>query len=208
MASKAILRRRKLISDYLNVSIRPIQSFQSFESEHSGNLLSFKKLDSQVSSSAVNNHSGTNDGSSSFVAKDTILNFSSLELLRHRYSGTIASGINGRSELTAPTEFRLMSQFVRYASTATAGQHDLGSDDEKNEELAAKRRKEASPQECDQAVEGLSSAKAKAKAKQMLESQKSDKTLLRNTWVMLLGIGPALRAVASMSRLDFFFSCL
>nr|CAN63817.1 hypothetical protein VITISV_010338 [Vitis vinifera] len=64
-------------------------------------------------------------------------------------------------------------------------------------------RKEASPQECDQAVEGLSTAKAKAKAKQLLESQKGAKSPLQKTWAMLLGIGPALRAVASMSREDW-----
>ena len=212
MASKAILRRRKLISDYLNASVRPIQSFQNFGNGRSGNLLSSKGLDSQGSSSAVNNRSldfpGTSDGNSTFVAKDAVLSFSSLGLLRRRYSGTMASVINGRSEFIAPTGFRFMSQSVRYASTAAAGQHDLGSDDEENEELAAKRRKEASPQECDQAVEGLSTAKAKAKAKQKLESQKSTKSLLQKTWAMLLGIGPALRAVASMSRLNFFFLCI
>ncbi|XP_034685889.1 mitochondrial proton/calcium exchanger protein-like [Vitis riparia] len=208
MASKAILRRRKLISDYLNVSIRPIQSFQSFRNGGFGNLLSSQNLDSQGSSSAINNTSldftGINDGNSTFAAKDAFLSFSGLGLFRHSYSGITTSGIgNGRSEFICPMGFRLMSQSVRNASTATAGQHELGSDDEENEKQAAKMRKEASPQECDQAVEGLSTAKAKAKAKQLLESQKGAKSPLQKTWAMLLGIGPALRAVASMSREDW-----
>lgn len=213
MASKAILRRRKLISDYLNVSIRPIQSFQSFRNGGFGNLLSSQNLDSQGSSSATNNTSldftGINDGNSTFVAKDAFLSFSGLGLFRHSYSGITTSGIgNGRSEFICPMGFRLMLQSVRNASTATAGQRELGSDDEENEKQAAKTRKEASPQECDQAVEGLSTAKAKAKAKQLLESQKGAKSPLQKTWAMLLGIGPALRAVASMSRLDFFSLCV
>ncbi|GMH20120.1 hypothetical protein Nepgr_021961 [Nepenthes gracilis] len=37
-------------------------------------------------------------------------------------------------------------------------------------------------------------------AKQQQESQKSDKPILQRVWAMLLGIGPALKAVASMSR--------
>jgi LETM1 and EF-hand domain-containing protein 1 len=61
--------------------------------------------------------------------------------------------------------------------------------------------KEASPEECDEAVEDLTEVKAKAKAKQVRESQKSAKTVMQKIWAKLLGIGPALRAIASMSRL-------
>ncbi|XP_057249621.1 uncharacterized protein LOC104889044 isoform X3 [Beta vulgaris subsp. vulgaris] len=89
---------------------------------------------------------------------------------------------------------------VRHASTATAGQPDY--DDEENEELAAKKKKEASPEECDQAVVGLSAAKAKVKAK-LQDSQKGAKSVLGRVWATLLGIGPALRAIASMSREDW-----
>ncbi|GMH03732.1 hypothetical protein Nepgr_005571 [Nepenthes gracilis] len=53
------------------------------------------------------------------------------------------------------------------------------------------------------AVEGLSTVKAKARAKQLQESQKSDKPILQRVWAMLLGIAPALKAVASMSREDW-----
>lgn len=96
---------------------------------------------------------------------------------------------------------RLSPYSVRCASTATAKQPDLGSDDE--EELIAKKKSEASPEECDQAVVGLSTAKAKAKAKQLQESQKVAKSIIQRVWATILGIGPALRVVASMSRLGF-----
>ncbi|KAJ7563576.1 hypothetical protein O6H91_03G115700 [Diphasiastrum complanatum] len=59
-----------------------------------------------------------------------------------------------------------------------------------------------SPEDCDQAVEVLSSAKAEAKLSQ--EAQKMvTEPLIRRSWNILLGIGPALRAVASMSRQDW-----
>ncbi|KAG2410372.1 Integrin-linked protein [Vigna angularis] len=72
---------------------------------------------------------------------------------------------------------------------------------EENDDAVAKLRKEASPEECDQAVEGLTTAKAKAMAKRSQESPKEVQSVLRRVWTALLGIGPALRAVASMSRL-------
>uniref|UniRef100_A0A5B7AUX7 Mitochondrial proton/calcium exchanger protein n=1 Tax=Davidia involucrata TaxID=16924 RepID=A0A5B7AUX7_DAVIN len=200
MASKAILRRRRVVSDYLNVSARSIQSFQNL-----GHGQSIHYLDSRALSSVVNHASQDldciKDRDAIVVANKELLNFSALALFRRRCYG-IGYG-NGRSEFVSPMGVRLMSQSLRYASTATAGQPDLGSDDEENEELVAKRRKEASPEECDQAVEGLSTAKAKAKAKRLQESHKVAKSILQRVWATLLGIGPALRAVASMSREDW-----
>lgn len=96
-----------------------------------------------------------------------------------------------------------LTEYVRHYSTAAAGQPNLGQDDNKNEESTVKQKKEASPEECDQAVEGLSTIKAKAKAKQLQDTQKDAKTMIKRIWTMLLGIGPALKAVASMSRLKF-----
>lgn len=91
------------------------------------------------------------------------------------------------------------SGFFYHYSTSTAGHPDVGGNTD-NEQKISKKVKEASPEECDQAVEGLSSVKAKAKAKQLQETQKDAKSMLQKVWAMLLGIGPALRAVASMSR--------
>jgi LETM1 and EF-hand domain-containing protein 1 len=74
---------------------------------------------------------------------------------------------------------------------------DKQSEDEKQKQ----QKKEASPEECDQAVEGLSTAKAKAKAKAKLEEvQKTDQSMVQKFWAKLLGIGPALRLIAAMSR--------
>ncbi|CAA0818430.1 LETM1-like protein [Striga hermonthica] len=96
-----------------------------------------------------------------------------------------------------------MSQHRCFASTATAKKPELGNDDEDNDEMDAKKRKEASPEECDQAVVGLSTAKAKAKAKKLQESKSFYVPVLKKLWATFLGIGPALRAVASMSRADW-----
>ncbi|XP_024983218.1 LETM1 domain-containing protein LETM2, mitochondrial-like isoform X2 [Cynara cardunculus var. scolymus] len=96
---------------------------------------------------------------------------------------------------------QLVSQSSSFASIATAHQPNLGGEDEDNEKVS--KRKEASPEECDQAVEGLSSAKAKVKAKQVSEPPKAARSIFQRIWAMLLGIGPALRAVASMSREDW-----
>ncbi|KZV37352.1 leucine zipper-ef-hand containing transmembrane protein [Dorcoceras hygrometricum] len=93
--------------------------------------------------------------------------------------------------------------FAQPFSSAVADQSEPDSGGNINEGPAVKQKKEPSPEECDQAVEGLSSVKAKAKAKQLQESKKGDNSILEKMWAMLLGIGPALRAVASMSRADW-----
>ncbi|BBH08638.1 LETM1-like protein, partial [Prunus dulcis] len=112
------------------------------------------------------------------------------------------------SGTTVGISHRWMSQSIRNASTAAtaaaAAKQTEPIDDEENERLAAKKKKQASPEDCDQAVQGLSTAKA-AKAKKLQESQKdkSAKPMLQKVWATFLGIGPALKAVASMSREDW-----
>ncbi|XP_028112590.1 LETM1 domain-containing protein LETM2, mitochondrial-like [Camellia sinensis] len=203
MASRSILRRRKFVSAYLNVSARSIQSFQIL-----GHGQSNQYVDSRGLSSGANHPSGDifciKDGDAGSAVNEDLLKFSALGIFKHRCYGVTASGhVNGRSQFILPMGMRLMPQSIHYASTATAGKPDLGSDDEDKEELVAEKRKEASPEECDQAVEGLSTAKAKAKAKRLQESEKVAKSALQRVWATLLGIGPALRAVASMSREDW-----
>jgi hypothetical protein len=73
--------------------------------------------------------------------------------------------------------------------------------DHNGEQTLKYKKKEASPEECDQAIEGLSTVKAKAKQAQ--ESRRKDETIVRKFWSLLMGIGPALRVVASMSREDW-----
>ncbi|KAM3750068.1 hypothetical protein ACB098_04G009600 [Castanea mollissima] len=202
MASRAILRRKRLISGYVNGSTRSIQSFPCIGHGHA-----MQNSDSQGSRSSEDYpftyFNGRSGGDKDSMAKEGLLSFSGLGQIRHRYYGTMVSGLgNVKSEYISPMGIRMSALLIRNASTAAAKQPDMGNDDEENEELMDKKRKEASAEECDQAVEGLSSAKAKAKAKRLQESQKA-KSVLQRVWATFLGIGPALKAVASMSRADW-----
>lgn len=200
MASRAIWRRKRLISDHLGAFARVRQSFQRL-GHTGGNFDSCAYSTSPNQSTIDFNQTKETDAIS--VTRRELLGFSGLRHIGYNYNGVTVLGLrNGRFAFTSPVGLRLMSSLVRNASTATAKQPEIGSDDEENEELASRKRKEASPEECDQAVVGLSSAKAKAKAKKLQESQKVAKSILQRTWAMLLGIGPAFRAVASMSRLN------
>ncbi|KAL9260403.1 Mitochondrial proton/calcium exchanger protein-like protein [Drosera capensis] len=135
------------------------------------------------------------------VTEDKLQLFSTIGLFRHHFGiSATQSLINGIPYCTLPAGAR-HSVAVRYASSVAAGQPELPGSNEKNEQRVLGQGKEASPEECDQAVEGLSTAKAKARAKQVQESQK--KSVVQRLWATLLGIGPALRAVASMSREDW-----
>ena len=59
---------------------------------------------------------------------------------------------------------RLISHFTRTSSIVEAKQHTIEDEEYDNEEKVSKQRNiEASPEECDQAVEGLSLVKAKEK---------------------------------------------
>ncbi|KAL0668491.1 hypothetical protein Bca4012_031195 [Brassica carinata] len=179
MASRAILRRKSIVSDYLNVYARSAQSFQSF-----GN-----------SAQKVNNPPLEADP----VAKDKSFTGGYGLLLRSRFHGSShVSGIGfGSSEMGSSLGMRYMSVSIRNATTVAAKKP------EEEEKKDGVNRKEASPEECDQAVESLSSVKAKAKAKRLQESKKVARSILQLTWAFILGIGPALRAVASMSRADW-----
>lgn len=200
MASRAIWRRKRLISDHLSSSARVSQIFQCLG--HTG-----RNVDSCAYSTSPNHSTidfnQTKETNAISVRKRELLGFFVLRHVGYNYNGVTVLGLrNGRFKFTSPMGLRLMSSLVRNASTATAKQPEIGSDDEENEELASKKMKEASPEECDQAVVGLSSAKAKAKAKKLQESQKIAKSVLQRRWALFLGIGPAFRAVASMSRLN------
>ncbi|XP_055813144.1 uncharacterized protein LOC129882736 [Solanum dulcamara] len=198
MASRAILQRKRLLSDYLNVSARSIQNLQSWGTGQSAHY-----FDSRGFSSTMNcicqgsDKRKDHDGISPINDR-----FSGLGFFQPKcYNTTVFGYVNRRVDVVPSTGMRLWPYSVRCASTATAKKPNLESDDE--EELIAKKKSEASPEECDQAVVGLSTAKAKAKAKRLQESQKVAKSVIQRVWAKLLGIGPALRAVASMSREDW-----
>lgn len=107
-----------------------------------------------------------------------------------------------RPQFRSYADIRWISQCRNASSSATVSQRAPDSQEDDNKEQPPKPKKvEPSAEECDQAVEGLTTAKAKAK--QLQESRKKTQSLLTKIWSSLLGIGPALRAVASMSREDW-----
>lgn len=198
MASRAILRRRKLLSDYLHVSNRSIQALaHGHHTKYSDAIDSTSTPNNLLKDSHITKHDFT-----TFTRHEELKNFSTLGFFTftpHRFYSITGHATFGHS---SPLRDKLVLQSSNFASMATAHKPDLPGEDEDKEQVS-KKRKEASPEECDQAVEGLSTAKAKVKAKQVTESQKTAKSILQRTWAILLGIGPALRAVASMSREDW-----
>ncbi|PIM99127.1 hypothetical protein CDL12_28382 [Handroanthus impetiginosus] len=200
MTSRAILRRRKIVSDYLNV---PVCSSRSFQTIGQGQLCQHINTPDCTSRADPGNQTSEHfrENSEALDLSKQLLGCSTVGIFRDKtYGITAQSYRNGRSDCNWSMGLRLMSEPRCYASTATARQPDLGSDDEDKEEVAAKKVKETSPEECDEAVVGLSTAKAKAKAKKLQESQSLDTPILKKLWATFLGIGPALGAVASMSR--------
>ncbi|ONK57880.1 uncharacterized protein A4U43_C09F5150 [Asparagus officinalis] len=193
MASRAIVRGRKYILGHLNVTVRPCSGFSSFAQGKFSQDSDRKAQDS--------NYSECKEQESNIIQREYLY---FLPRGFPNYPASILGSRYGRSEISLPLGVRWLSQQPsRTASTATAGQPEVARQDEDKEDQNPKQTKEASPEECDQAVEGLSSAKAKAKAKKLQESQKASQSIVQKFWAKLLGIGPALRAVASMSRADW-----
>ncbi|KAL9234847.1 hypothetical protein vseg_009669 [Gypsophila vaccaria] len=203
MATRTILRRRRDLVNSLGQLSGSYRSFSSFEFGRSyDSPNSWHSSWTSVLSSPDSDQRKEND--SSLIIKDKIQLFSTVGLLRKDFGGSPAfRSANGRLFYGSSLGANWMSHTSRYSSTSAAGQPEFRNIENKNEEKVASQKKEPSPEECDQAVEGLSSAKAKAKAKQLQESQKTEKALLQKLWAKLLGIGPALKAVASMSRADW-----
>ncbi|PON70884.1 Parvalbumin [Trema orientale] len=203
MASRAILRRNCYIFNSLSQRTCLIRGSSSFEHEQASQSNDLKGVRSIVSQLfATTDHRNDEDVTS--VHDNVPSTFRAVGSFRHNCFGisTLSNGI-GRESFVSSMGFMWYSQSIRYFSTAAAGQPEFGSGNHGNEQQVSGPKKEASPEDCDQAVEGLSSVKAKAKAKQIQESQKTAKSLIMRIWSMLLGIGPALKAVASMSREDW-----
>lgn len=101
------------------------------------------------------------------------------------------------------TYTRVTEEAARASTAATAVRYD----DEEEEEHKVKpkaKEKDPSPEDCDEAVVGLSSAKAKHKQAQEGPKKEAVKKP-SDSWIVkvrnvIIGIGPALRAIASMSR--------
>lgn len=203
MASRAILRRKRNLFDSTPKPHTFIRGFSSYE-----NWGSSKESNSWDWCSTVThqpqNADNRNERSSNPSTKDELLKVWGKHVLLNS-SEIPALGLRvGRCGSLSTLGARWITHQQRY-STATAGQPDFGKGNGKDAESAVKQKKEASPEECDEAVEDLTMAKAKAKAKQLQDSQISIKPVLKKIWAVLLGIGPALRAVASMNRLKLYF---
>lgn len=200
MASRALARGRKYLLQQLNAPVRSGSSISS--SEHSSFVHNVEnRLLDHVSKQRTIDVDHRKGHSVYILAREDLFCSSSTRFLGGHLSGiSILNREFGRSEFFLPFGVRGLSQYVRTASTATAKHLEIGS--EEHDEDQKKQNKEASPEECDQAVEGLSTAKAKAKAKQMQDAQKNYQ-FIHKFWAKLLGVGPALRAVASMSREDW-----
>ncbi|CAD5316370.1 unnamed protein product [Arabidopsis thaliana] len=176
MASRALLRRRSYdVVKSLSEHLPTVQCFSSIERQGQRGYRDYKDVKNKESSVLMEG-------------------FYRSRLLQ---SPSFSNGV-GRLELPYPLGYRLVCQSM-YSSLATANKPDH---DKKGEKVTS-QTKEASPEECDEAVEGLSLAKAKVKAMKLEESQKSDISVMQRVRLFLLGIGPALRAIASMSREDW-----
>lgn len=203
MATRAILRRKRSLVNALSQPSCSFRFLSDFEHGQSSSLLSSWGSSWVIALPSVNSDS-TREKESFLITKDKLQLFSDVGLLQKNFGGSLPV------RLTNPLPYcgsslgaTWLSNASRYYSTATAGQPDFNGSNDRNEERVSTQSKETSPEECDQAVEGLSSVKAKAKAKQMQEPQKTEKSMLQRVWAKLLGIGPALKVVASMSREDW-----
>lgn len=201
MASRAILRRKRNLFDSTtkpHTFIRVFSSYENWGSSKASNSWDWCSTVTHQPQNADNR----NEGSSNPSTKDELLKVRGKRVLLNS-SEIPALGLRvGRCGSLSTLGARWITNQQQY-STAAAGQPDFGKGNDKDAEPAVKQNKEASPEECDEAVEDLTMVKAKAKAKQLQDSQNSIKPILKKIWAVLLGIGPALRAVASMSREDW-----
>ncbi|CAM0150406.1 unnamed protein product [Urochloa decumbens] len=201
MASRAIARRRKYISDHVNTHI--LSSSSTFQHGRTG-----LEAEPRIAQRFLEQSSGDSESEkgqcSVNLTNRNLAGLANVFLRRPVHGISLSYCGTGKNDFGLPLGARYMLQSLRASSTATSGKPKLDIDDEQSEDQKQNtKKKEASPEECDQAVEGLSTAKAKAKAKQVPESLKASQTVIQKFWAKLLGIGPALRAVASMSRADW-----
>ncbi|XP_010474096.1 PREDICTED: LETM1 and EF-hand domain-containing protein 1, mitochondrial-like [Camelina sativa] len=182
MASRALLRRSSYVVKSLSERLPTIQCLSSVERLGQGGYENVRGISSDFKH--VKN-------------KESTVSLEGFYTSRLLQSPSFSNGV-GKLDVPYPLGYRLVRQSM-YSSLATANKPDH----DKKEEKVTSQTKEASPEECDEAVEGLSLAKAKAKAMKLEESQKSDISIMQRVRSFLLGIGPALRAIASMSREDW-----
>ncbi|KAM7272177.1 hypothetical protein ACFE04_026840 [Oxalis oulophora] len=197
MASRSILHRRKHLLNAFNPSNALLRGVSTFHHAPPSTHLNHTR-DFTIPFDKDDNKNG---GEFISVAKDDLLTSIGTRFLSRNLYGisTFNRGV-GRADFVSPVGIRWVPHSRHYATSTAAGLPE----NRGNETDSPKPKKEASPEECDQAFEGLTSVKAKAKAKQVQESSaKSSKSITQRLWAMFLGIGPALRVIASMSREDW-----
>ncbi|CAN6228687.1 unnamed protein product [Urochloa humidicola] len=185
MASRAIIRRRKQILQHINVPILSPSSTSTIGQGKFGCEVDQRSVCLFLDESK-RDHGGVSSG---FTWRPTC--------------GVSIPTYGCRAQtFVFPLGVRCFLQSVRTISNIS-GQPQVNIKGKQSvDEKQGQQKKEVSPEECDQAVEGLSTAKAKAKAK-LEEVQKTDQSIIQKLWAKLLGIGPALRLIASMSRADW-----
>ncbi|WOK92810.1 LETM1 and EF-hand domain-containing protein 1, mitochondrial [Canna indica] len=198
MTSQAMIRGKKNLLKHLSTPVRAFSSFSRFGHEtDTGVLHQVLKENPCEAEGSERRCNGL------IIAKEDLVGFYSPKYVERPHGGIFISGLRyGRQEFVLPFAVRGFAQSSRTVSTATAGQPEMQNDDQPKDQ-SQKQFKEASPEECDQAVEELSTAKAKAKDKQVQDSSKTAQSFIQKFWAKLLGIVPAIRAVASMSRADW-----
>lgn len=200
MALRAILVKKRHLLSSENLSTSLYLRFSRFEHGQPSQADDLQRFGCISDPPPVAIDGGC-DGGLSPVSRKDILSFPAAEYFRSNLIKPQIFGHGIGRGTSACMDFRHVLQLSHYSTTATAGQPEFGGDNDRSEKQAANRIKEPSPEDCDQAVEGLSTVKAQAK--QMQESQKNAESLLKSIWAKLLGIGPALRVLASMSREDW-----
>ncbi|KAI4353172.1 hypothetical protein L6164_002143 [Bauhinia variegata] len=203
MASRVILRRKRCLFNALNQPIRFVNKFSS-----SGHGQPSESNDLQ-GLSWISRHLSEPTGcrlerqlisiskyhQSAYITPSFLLYKSSrVPTFGHRIEKIDFVSLSRRG---------WVSRCSHHVSTAATDQPEVGNSNGGNDQSTIKQKKEASPEECDEAVQGLSTVKARAKAKQLQESDKSAQSIIKKLWAKFLGFGPALRAIASMSREDW-----
>ncbi|KAG2567152.1 mitochondrial proton/calcium exchanger protein-like [Panicum virgatum] len=199
MASRAIIRRRKDILRHTSVPILSSLPTNTTGQEKIGCEIDQRSVCLfSEDSLAYSDHAKVQYT----LSKQNLCGLSSGFTCRPTCGVSLTTYGSRAQNFVFPLGIRCFLQLVRTTSN-TAGQPQVNIMGKQSEDDKKKQqKKEASPEECDQAVEGLSTAKAKAKAK-LEEVQKTDQSIIQKFWAKLLGIGPALRLVASMSRADW-----
>ncbi|CAD6260405.1 unnamed protein product [Miscanthus lutarioriparius] len=174
MASRAILRRRKDILRHTNVPILS-PSFTSTigqgqfgcEVDHQRSVCFFSKESLADSNHAMAHYT---------LNKRKLCRLSGGFTWSPTCEVSLPTYGSRAQNFVFPLGARCFLQSVRTASNTTGQGRVNIMDKQSEDEKQKQQKKEASPEECDQAVEGLSTAKAKAKAK-LEEVQKADQSV-------------------------------